>query len=152
MQESDAEVLHNLVRHFVEKITEWSQVIHALNCVDVLNSFAMVASLCRGSTCRPNIVRVDCHYTDSCQAKRGAILKLKGLWHPYAVTETDRTLVPNDIHLGEDSYESHPRTLLLTGPNMGGKSTLLRATCLTVILAQVCVHFKNIGCFINYYF
>lgn len=141
MEESDAEVLYNITRHFVEKVTEWSQVIHALNCVDVLNSFAMVANLCRGSTCRPNISRVDSHYTDSCHAKNRVILKLKGLWHPYAVTETDRTLVPNDIQLGEDSYECHPRTLLLTGPNMGGKSTLLRATCLTVILAQVFVHF-----------
>lgn len=29
------------------------------------------------------------------------------------------------------------RALLLTGPNMGGKSTLLRAACTAVILAQV---------------
>ena len=29
-----------------------------------------------------------------------------------------------------------PHTMLLTGPNMGGKSTLLRAACCAVILAQ----------------
>ncbi|GMY26645.1 dna mismatch repair protein msh7 [Fagus crenata] len=44
--------------------------------------------------------------------------------------------VPNDIILGEDTDGYYARTLLLTGPNMGGK-TLLRATCLTAILAQV---------------
>ena len=31
-------------------------------------------------------------------------------------------------------------TLLLTGPNMGGKSTLLRAACLAVVLAQCGCH------------
>ena len=32
---------------------------------------------------------------------------------------------------------SDPHTMLLTGPNMGGKSTLLRAACCAVILAQM---------------
>jgi dsDNA-specific endonuclease/ATPase MutS2 len=35
------------------------------------------------------------------------------------------------------STPASPRMLLLTGPNMGGKSTLLRASCLAVIMAQV---------------
>ena len=30
-----------------------------------------------------------------------------------------------------------PHTILLTGPNMGGKSTLLRAACCAVVLAQM---------------
>jgi DNA mismatch repair protein MutS len=41
-------------------------------------------------------------------------------------------LVPNTISLKKDQ-----RFLLLTGPNMGGKSTLLRQTCLLAILAQI---------------
>jgi DNA mismatch repair protein MSH6 len=39
-------------------------------------------------------------------------------------------IIANDINL--DS-----KVMLLTGPNMGGKSTLLRTTCLMVILAQM---------------
>ena len=45
--------------------------------------------------------------------------------------------VPNSVHLDTDST----RVLLLTGPNMGGKSTYLRQTALLVILAQM-------GCFV----
>lgn len=42
--------------------------------------------------------------------------------------------VPNDIVM-ED------KVMLLTGPNMGGKSTILRTTCLLAILAQI-------GCYV----
>lgn len=68
---------------------------------------------------------------------KGPILKITGLWHPFALGENGGLPVPNDILLGEDTDGYHPHTLMLTGPNMGGKSTLLRATCLAVILAQV---------------
>lgn len=64
-------------------------------------------------------------------------LATKGLWHPFALGENGGLPVPNDMVLGEGTDGHHPRTLLLTGPNMGGKSTILRATCLAVILAQV---------------
>ncbi|MEJ7654416.1 MAG: hypothetical protein WKH64_14350 [Chloroflexia bacterium] len=41
--------------------------------------------------------------------------------------------IPNNCRLGGD----HPRVLLVTGPNMGGKSTYLRQTALIVLLAQI---------------
>ncbi|KAI5390752.1 hypothetical protein KIW84_075882 [Lathyrus oleraceus] len=69
------------------------------------------------------------------------VLKMKGLWHPFSLGESGRVPVPNNIILGENEDRRHPRTLLLTGPNMGGKSTLLRATCLVVIMAQL-------GCYV----
>lgn len=71
----------------------------------------------------------------------GPVLTVKGLWHPYALSENGGFPVPNDIYLGGNDENSNPCTLLLTGPNMGGKSTLLRATCLAVILAQL-------GCYV----
>lgn len=41
--------------------------------------------------------------------------------------------VPNDTVINDPSKKN--LVLLVTGPNMGGKSTLLRQTCLAVILA-----------------
>ena len=43
--------------------------------------------------------------------------------------------VPNDVSLG--AADGRPRLLLVTGPNMAGKSTLMRQTALCVILAQM---------------
>jgi len=48
---------------------------------------------------------------------------------------SSKKFIPNDLALGQ------PHTLLITGPNMGGKSTLLRQTCLAAIMAQI-------GCFV----
>jgi DNA mismatch repair protein MutS len=43
--------------------------------------------------------------------------------------------VPNDVSLG--AAEGRPRLWLVTGPNMAGKSTLMRQTALCVVLAQM---------------
>lgn len=137
IQDSDAEALSVLVELFVGKSNEWSHVINALNCIDVLQSFAATATSSCGSVSRPILLPAESRSTFSCRDSKGPILRIKGLWHPYALGEVGNGPVPNDIYLGEGTTGSHPRTLLLTGPNMGGKSTLLRATCLAVILAQV---------------
>lgn len=138
--DSDAERLSILIELFVEKATEWSEAILALNCIDVLRSFAFIAHSSRGSMSRP-VILPQSNNVSSSPENQGPVLKINGLWHPYALVENGETPVPNDIILGPDQDGYRPRTLLLTGPNMGGKSTLLRSTCLAVVLAQVCCTF-----------
>lgn len=121
---------------FVEKATQWSQMIHAINCIDVLRSFASSAISSYGVMCKPTVLPHS-KFDDSFMETMCPLLRMKGLWHPYALGENGGLPVPNDIFLGEDGSSCFPGTLLLTGPNMGGKSTLLRATCLAVIMAQV---------------
>ncbi|XP_011078349.1 DNA mismatch repair protein MSH7 isoform X2 [Sesamum indicum] len=130
----EAETLSILIELFTEKATQWSQMIHAINCIDVLRSFAISAVSSCGAMCRPK-------FTNSFVETMSPTLHLKGLWHPYALGENGGLPVPNDIHLGGDGRTHSPCSLLLTGPNMGGKSTLLRATCLAVIMAQL-------GCYV----
>jgi DNA mismatch repair protein MutS len=49
----------------------------------------------------------------------------------------DSRFVPNDLYLDAGDTTSAPNLLLITGPNMGGKSTYLRQAALLVILAQM---------------
>lgn len=132
--DSDAETLTILTELFLEKAAQWVEVIHAINCIDVLRSFAATSSFSCGTMSRPVIVPAS---KSTSKDSGGPVLKMKGLWHPFALGESGCLPVPNDIILGGNEDGHHPRTLLLTGPNMGGKSTLLRATCLAVIMAQV---------------
>lgn len=82
--------------------------------IDVLQCFADVARSRAWS--RPEMTE-------------GDHLKAEGARHP--VLETQSGFVPNDINL-----DAKRRFLLITGPNMGGKSTYLRTTALLSILAQ----------------
>jgi DNA mismatch repair protein MutS len=54
--------------------------------------------------------------------------------HPVLdVTEPEGTFVPNDIHLGDEEGS----LLLITGPNMAGKSTYIRQVALLTLMAQM---------------
>ncbi len=59
-------------------------------------------------------------------------LRIEAGRHPVVEQANLTAFVPNDLHL-------HPerRLLLITGPNMGGKSTYLRQTALIVLLAHI---------------
>jgi DNA mismatch repair protein MutS len=109
------------------------QTALALAEVDVLASFSHLASL--GNYCRPA-------FDDS------GDLEIVGGRHPVieqqefaadgsgpqGLSGTEKArFVPNDLYLNSSTHT----ILLLTGPNMGGKSTYLRQTALIVILAQM---------------
>ncbi len=53
--------------------------------------------------------------------------------HPVMEALLGSSFVPNDVRVGAD----RSRFIVLTGPNMGGKSTYLRQTALLVVLAQI---------------
>jgi DNA mismatch repair protein MutS len=63
---------------------------------------------------------------------RSLALEIEAGRHPVVERSTRDGFVPNDVHLdGEEA-----RFVILTGPNMAGKSTLLRQVGLIVLLAQ----------------
>jgi len=91
----------------------------AVSTLDVLVSFAEVAA--RGSYIRPEMLAL------------GEPLEIVGGRHPVVESMSDEEFVPNDTYLDSASA----RIVILTGPNMGGKSTFLRQTALIVLMAQI---------------
>jgi len=108
----------NLVESVAERVDALLATADALAELDVAASLAQVAGE-RGYV-RPRFV--DSSTIDVVDGRHPVIEALAG-----------DSFVPNDLHLGERA----DRFLLLTGPNMGGKSTYLRQTALLVILAQI---------------
>jgi DNA mismatch repair protein MutS len=103
------------------------QTALALAEVDVLAALAQVAALRNYS--RPQFIL-------NAGSDAGELEIIEGR-HPVIERQelaggSDR-FVPNDLYLNASTHN----ILLLTGPNMGGKSTYLRQTALIVILAQM---------------
>jgi DNA mismatch repair protein MutS len=99
------------------------QTALALAEVDVLASLAHIAAL--RNYCRPEFVEA-----------AGELEIMEGR-HPVIEQQEmgggSERFVPNDLYLNGTTHN----ILLLTGPNMGGKSTYLRQTALIVIMAQM---------------
>ena len=101
------------------------QTALALAEVDVLSSLGHLAAV--RDYCRP-------------QFEEGAdsgMIEIFGGRHPVVeqpeLTQSNDRFVPNDLYLNSTSHA----ILVLTGPNMGGKSTYLRQAALIVIMAQM---------------
>ena len=58
-------------------------------------------------------------------------IRIEGGRHPVVEHTSKQSFIPNDVALGESR-----RMLVVTGPNMGGKSTLMRQTALITVLAH----------------
>ncbi|MBD5635128.1 MAG: DNA mismatch repair protein MutS, partial [Candidatus Eremiobacteraeota bacterium] len=108
----------NLVESVAERVEELLVTADAIAELDVACALAQVAGE-RGYV-RPRFVE-----TSTLDVVDGR--------HPIIEALAGEAFVPNDLHLAEPSS----RFILLTGPNMGGKSTYLRQTALLVILAQI---------------
>ncbi|KAK4055994.1 DNA mismatch repair protein msh6 [Microbotryomycetes sp. JL221] len=110
---------------FDKDYSTWMQVVKLVAELDCLMSLAK-SSQALGEPCvRPQIVESD-----------NAFVEFEELRHPCIFSATT-DFIPNDVVLGDQGQ----RMALLTGPNMAGKSTLLRMTCAATIMAQL-------GCYV----
>ena len=113
----ESDLFHRVRLRVAEHAGSLLQTARAIAEIDVLSNFAEVATV-RAYT-RPDVVESD---TLTYHSGRHAV-----------VEANNANFVPNDLELGEEL----PRALIITGPNMAGKSTYLRQTALIILMAQI---------------
>ena len=120
----ESQIYGELVATIQANIAGIQKNCRILSRLDVLSGFAELALSNR--YCRPKM-------DDS------KVIDLRQGRHPVIETmmQAGEEFVPNDIYLDNGSQQ----VIILTGPNMAGKSALLRQTALIVLMAQV-------GCFV----
>ena len=117
--EIETRIFASLIAHIQDGITAIQRNSRILAKLDLLAGFAEQAA--ERHYCRPEI-------NDS------QVLDIKAGRHPVIETlmKAGEQYVPNDVYLDSKSQQ----IIILTGPNMAGKSALLRQTALIVLMAQ----------------
>ena len=120
----ETQIYNNLVADLAAYIPSIQVDASHLARLDVLLSFANVSSACK--YVRPVINEDD-------------VLDIRQGRHPVIERQmpVGESYVPNDLYLDSDRQQ----IIIVTGPNMAGKSALLRQTALITLLAQI-------GCFV----
>ena len=111
-----AELLVRLSR-FIRALQQNARLVAEVDCLTALSEVAVRD-------------RYACPVVDD-----GLIIDIRAGRHPVIEQQLPfgQTYVPNDVHLDEDETQ----IMVITGPNMSGKSALLRQTALIVLLAQI---------------
>ncbi|KAF2882315.1 hypothetical protein ILUMI_23880 [Ignelater luminosus] len=130
-------IVQDLNRRIFEKFSdrrdEWEQCIQCLMVLDVICSFAEYARAGSRSICFPKILP----FQDE------PFVNIEDGVHPCTLLED---FVPNSTKLGIEDTAS---IMLLTGPNMGGKSTLMRQVALIIVMAQMGCPVPAVNCEIS---
>ncbi|MBX6420192.1 MAG: DNA mismatch repair protein MutS [Nevskia sp.] len=104
-----------LLERLIGQLAPLQETASAIAELDVLACFAERAETCR--YCRPQLAPTPG-------------LSIRGGRHPVVEQTRSEPFVPNDLELNPER-----RLLVITGPNMGGKSTYMRQTALIALMA-----------------
>ena len=113
----EAELFEQVRQQLAEHLPAMQAAAEAAATLDVLGGLAQLA-VERGYT-RPAITQDN-------------VLHVVAGKHPVLAEQLREQFVPNDVHM----EAADDRLLIITGPNMSGKSTYIRQTALLVLMAQ----------------
>ena len=116
----EQEFFSQLITEIIQYISPIQQTATAIGQIDALCGFSTLA--------------IENHY--SCPSLDDSlVIDLKGARHPVIEKQLPPTqpYIANDIYLDNESQQ----IMMITGPNMSGKSALLRQVALIVLMAQI---------------
>lgn len=118
--ELELAIFEDLVKELKTHIDEFLQSAKAVQTIDVLQSFATVA--------------LSNNYVKPVVSDKIKHISIKNGRHPIVEAVAKSTaFVPNDTNLDEKEN----RCMIITGPNMAGKSTYMRQVALITLMAQI---------------
>jgi len=116
----ERQLYDQLLDRLIEQLSQLQATAAALATLDVLSNLAERALTLRYNA--PELIDEPA-------------IEITGGRHPVVERFIEQPFVPNDLSFADDR-----RMLVITGPNMGGKSTFMRQTALIVILARIGSH------------
>ena len=116
----ELQLFNELIQYLFPHIQSLQTTARCVAQLDVLSGFALLAT--RQNYCRPEFVS-------------NASLEIVQGRHPVIEQQLphESPYIPNDVYLDNDEQQ----IIMITGPNMSGKSAILRQTALIVLLAQM---------------
>ena len=117
IKELEYELFEQIRKAVGKRAKEIQEAANSVAELDMLMAFAEVAA--ENGYCCPVV-----DASDEIVIREGR--------HPVVEKEVKEGFVPNDVHLDE-----HNRLMVITGPNMSGKSTFMRQTALIVLMSQL---------------
>lgn len=113
----EREIFCELVERVGLMASELQDLAHVLGEIDAIQSLAWVSF--QENFCKPNFVDKK-------------TLNIQGMWHPMIKRSIKDQFVNHDLSLTDDAYFG-----LITGPNMAGKTTVMREVAIVQLLAQL---------------
>ena len=115
-------LFHDIRKYASNQADKLRQLSKLIAEIDTIAAFANVSI--KNNYCRPKMVE-------------NGVINIKEGRHPVVENKIKSSFVPNDFYLDNDDN----RLLIITGPNMSGKSTYLRSSALIAVMAHC-------GCFV----
>ncbi len=117
IKELEYELFEQIRKQVAKRAKEIQEAANLIAELDMLLAFADVAA--ENGYCCPNV-------------DGGDEIVIKDGRHPVVEKEVKEGFVPNDVH-----FDKSNRLMIITGPNMSGKSTFMRQAALIVLMAHI---------------